>query len=50
MLSHAYSILIDFCVGAPGQGKDVVDGLNATDKRFLTLLMTTVRLNSAATD
>ena len=50
MLSHAYNILIYFGVGAPGQGKDVVDGLNATDKTFLALLMATVQLNSAAAD
>ena len=30
MLSHAYNIVIDNGVGAPGYGKYVVDGLNAT--------------------
>jgi hypothetical protein len=29
-----YGIVIDHAVGAPGHGKDVVDGLNAVDKRF----------------
>jgi hypothetical protein len=35
----AYGITIDRAVGAPGHGKDEVDGLNATDKRFLKELM-----------
>ena len=35
ILSHAYNIVIDSGVGAPVHGKDVVDGLNAADKRFL---------------
>ena len=35
ILSHAYNIVIDSGVGAPGHGKDIVDGLNAADKRFL---------------
>ena len=39
MLSHTYNILIDCGVGATGHGKDVVDGLNATDKRFITILI-----------
>eukprot|EP00957_Ditylum_brightwellii_P121214 9244277-Ditylum_brightwellii.AAC.1 len=30
-----YAIMIDCAVGATGHGKDVVDGLNAVDKRFL---------------
>ena len=39
MLSHAYNILIDFGVGATGHGKYFVDGLNATDKRFIAILI-----------
>jgi hypothetical protein len=34
-LSVTYSISIDRAIDAPGHGKDVVDGLNATLKRFL---------------
>eukprot|EP00957_Ditylum_brightwellii_P159306 12126360-Ditylum_brightwellii.AAC.1 len=34
-----YGIVIDHAVGAPGHGKDVVDGLNAVDKRFLRRAM-----------
>jgi hypothetical protein len=35
VLSSQYGISIDRAIGAPGHGKDIVDGLNATDKRFL---------------
>ena len=31
ILEHAYNIIID-CVGATGHCRDVVDGLNDTDK------------------
>ena len=48
MLPHAYNILIDNGVGSLGHGKYVVDVLNATDKRFLLMLMTTEQLPGAA--
>ena len=35
MLASQYGIVIDRAIGAPGHGKDIFDGLNATDKRFL---------------
>lgn len=35
LLAVTYRITIDRAVGAPGHGKDFVDGLNATDKDFL---------------
>jgi len=38
VLAHQYGITIDRAIGAPSHGKDVVDGLNATDKRFLKWL------------
>ena len=50
MFYHAYNIEIVCGVGAPGHGKDVVDGLNATDKRFLTMFITTVQLSGTATN
>ena len=50
MLSHAYNIAIDCGVGAPINFKDVVDGLNVTEKMVLTILMTTVQLSGAATN
>ena len=36
MLALTYGIIIDHAIGAPGHGKDEVDGLNATDKRFIS--------------
>jgi hypothetical protein len=36
------NVIIDQAVGAPGHGKDVVDGLNATDKRYLKQKMSMV--------
>mmetsp|Transcript_86996 Transcript_86996/g.261346 ORF Transcript_86996/g.261346 Transcript_86996/m.261346 type:complete len:95 (-) Transcript_86996:587-871(-) len=35
VLSYAFGISIDRAIGAPGHGKDIVDGLNAQDKVFL---------------
>eukprot|EP00957_Ditylum_brightwellii_P184943 14085072-Ditylum_brightwellii.AAC.1 len=34
-ISMKYGIVIDHAVGAPGHGKNVMDGLNAVDKRYL---------------
>ena len=39
MLPMKYNIVIDRAVGAPGHGKDVVDGLNALDERYLKQCM-----------
>jgi hypothetical protein len=35
LLASPKHVVIDRAIGAPGHGKDIVDGLNATDKRFL---------------
>jgi hypothetical protein len=35
LLATTHGIVIDRAVGAPGHGKDEVDGLNAVDKRFI---------------
>ena len=50
ILSHAYNIVIGFGFGSHGHGKDVVDGLNATDKIFITMLMKIMQLPVAATN
>ena len=50
MFSHEYNIVIYCGVGSPGHGKCFVDGLNDTDKSFLSVLMTTVLLSGAATN
>ena len=38
-ISMKYDVVIDRAIGAPGHGKDVVDGLNAVDKRYLKTAM-----------
>ena len=35
VLSSSYGIIMDISINAPGHGKNVVDRLNATDKRYL---------------
>ena len=35
VMSQTYSIIIDWGISAPGHGKEVVDGLNAVDKRYI---------------
>ena len=47
MLVYAYNIIIDCGVGEPGHGRENVDGLNATNKSFLSMLIKTVQLTGA---
>ena len=35
VLSSSYGIIMDREINAPGHGKNVVNGLNATDKLYL---------------
>ena len=46
MLSFMFKVTIDRMIHAPGHGKDEVDGLNATTKRFLQQKMSTANLNN----
>ena len=39
VMSQTYSNIIDRGISAPGHGKEVVDGLNAVDKRYIYQLM-----------
>ena len=48
MLAHTYNIIIDRGVGSPGNVRYVVDGLNATEKRLLSILMKNVKLPGAS--
>ena len=50
MLSNAYDIVIDRGFGLTRHIKYVVYGLNATVKRFLTILMKTVQLTGTSTN
>ena len=44
MLAHAYDIIIDHNVRYPGHGREVVDDFNSTEKRFLSIFMTTMKI------
>ena len=44
VMSQCYFIIIDRGISAPGHVKEVVDGLNAADKRYIYQLMSTVQL------
>ena len=49
VLSQIHSMIIDRGISAPGHGKEVVDGLNATDKRYMYQLMSNVQLPGSRT-
>ena len=44
VISQNYSLIIDRVISAPGHGKEVVDGLNDFDKRYIYQLMSKVQL------
>ena len=44
VLSQFYSVIIDRGISAPGHDREVVDGLNAVDQRFIYQLMSNVQL------
>ena len=43
-LSQSHSNIIDQGISAPGNGKELVDGLNAIEKRYMYQLMSNVQL------
>ena len=47
VMSQCYSIIIDRGISAPGHGKEVVDGLNDVDKRYIYQLMSKVKLTGS---
>ena len=44
VMSQTYSIIIDWGISAPGHGKEVVDGINDVDKRYIYKLMSRVQI------
>ena len=44
VMYQCYSVIIDRGISEPGHGKEVVDGINAVDKRYIYQLMSTVQL------
>ena len=49
VVSKCYSIIIDRGISATGHGKEVVDGLNAMDKRYIYQLIFNVQLTGSKT-
>ena len=49
VMSQCYSIIIDRGISAPGNGKEVVDGLNNVDKCYIYIyqLMSKVQLTGS---
>ena len=43
-ISQTYSLIIYWGISAPGHGKEVVDGLNTVEKRYIYQLMPKVQL------
>ena len=44
VISQTYSLIIDQKIIEPGHGKEVVDGINAVDKRYIHQLISKVQL------
>ena len=44
VLSQSHSIIFDWAISAPEHGKEVVDGINSVDKRYMYKLRSTVQL------
>ena len=44
VMSQCYSIIIDWFISAPGNGKEVVYGINDADKSYIYQFMSTVQL------
>ena len=47
VLSQHHSIIFDWGIIAPGHDKEVVEGLNAIDKRYMYKLRSTVQLTGS---
>ena len=44
VMYKCYSVIIDSGISSPEYGKEVVDGLNAIDKRYIQQLISNVQL------
>ena len=47
VMSQAYSIIIYRDISAPGHGREVINGINAVDKRCIYQLMSKVQLTGS---
>ena len=48
-MSQCYPVIIYQGISAPGYGKEVVDGINAVDKRYIYQFMSNVQLPGSNT-
>ena len=48
-MSQCHSIIIDRGISAPGNGKEVVGGINSIDKLYIYQLMSNVQLTGSRT-
>ena len=48
-MSQLFSIIIERGISAPGHGKEVVDGINDIDMRYIYQLMSNVQLLGSKT-
>ena len=46
-ISFKYQIIIDRMIGTPGHGKDLIDGINTSNKRYLKDKMCMIRTPEA---
>ena len=44
VMSQCYSVIIYRVISAPGHGKEVVDGINDVDKRYIYQFVSNVQL------
>ena len=44
VISQFYSVIIDLSISSPGNGKEVVDGLNAVAEHYIHQLMSNVQI------
>ena len=49
VLSQLRSIIFDWGISAPGYGKEVADGINALDNRFIYKLMSNFQITGSKT-
>ena len=49
VLSQRHSIIFDWGISAPGYGKEVADGINALDNRFIYKLMSNFQITGSKT-
>ena len=47
VMPQCYSVIIDQGWSAPGHGKEVVDGINPVDQRYIYQLMSTVKFTGS---